>query len=82
MMADAQPTFRIILFVVVGVGMIGTGLYAGLRSEQAAQLSYRWRRWWIRRMSFGKLGPPACARSSARWSGTTRRYFAERLESS
>lgn len=57
-MADAQPTFRIVLFVVVGVGMIGAGLYAVLRPEQAVQLSYRWRRWWIRMMSFGKLEAP------------------------
>jgi hypothetical protein len=58
-MAEAQPTFRVVVYIVVGVGMIGAGLYAALRPENGVQLSYRWRRWWIRSISFGKLEAPA-----------------------
>jgi uncharacterized membrane protein len=50
-----QSTLRIVLLVVVGVGLIGAGLYAALRPDKAIDLSYRWRRWWIRSMSFGKV---------------------------
>jgi hypothetical protein len=53
-----NPTFRIVLYGVVGVGMIGAGLYAAFRPEKGVQLSYRWRRWWVRLMSFGKLEAP------------------------
>jgi hypothetical protein len=40
-MADAQPTFRIVLYVVVGVGMIGAGALRGsqARADRSVELS-------------------------------------------
>ena len=38
--------------------MTGVGLFAVLRAEKSVDLSYRWRRWWIRMMSLGKLEAP------------------------
>jgi hypothetical protein len=38
--------------------MTAVGLFAALRSEKSVDLSYRWRRWWIRMMSLGKLEAP------------------------
>jgi hypothetical protein len=31
---------------------------SALRTENGVQLSYRWRRWWVRLMSLGKLEAP------------------------
>jgi hypothetical protein len=47
-----------VLLIAVGVGMIGVGLFAALRAEKSVDLSYRWRRWWVRMMSLGKLETP------------------------
>jgi hypothetical protein len=52
------PDDRLVLFIAVGVGMIGVGLFAALRPEKSVELSYRWRRWWIRMMSLGRLETP------------------------
>jgi hypothetical protein len=39
-MADAQPTFRILLYVVVGVGMIVRGLRGSqVRADRSVELS-------------------------------------------
>jgi hypothetical protein len=35
--AAAQPTFRIVLLIAVGVGMIGVGLFAALRPEKSVE---------------------------------------------
>ena len=38
--------------------MTVVGLFAAFRPEKSVALSYRWRRWWIRMMSLGKLETP------------------------
>jgi hypothetical protein len=54
---------------VVGVVIVGVGLYAAFRPEKAVQLTYRWRQGWIRLLSLGKVEapPPPFSDQTSKW---------------